>query len=245
MKQWFLYALNIAIHIVICGSSILVPIIMTSLDLLIHALFIHNSSHGPHKRHSSLGTFANSHRLMRWMITMTVSCSSSFSRYSRCSANMMYYSASTSSVWLLKVEEMIDFIYFQESMLAKHKHSRIWLLLLKFDLSLWFPYDWRCNKELFVKRFQLCRNNLRTRQLKKSQGKRDRTFRQYKHYSILSSLLPSIETQIGNLQDEVAEIKSLKAERIWLEPSQKPPGFIKHLIKARGISTLHSCPVSS
>ncbi|KAL4213778.1 hypothetical protein AB4K20DRAFT_1795621, partial [Rhizopus microsporus] len=56
--------------------------------------------------------------------------------------------------------EMIASVYFQKSMLIKHKHSFIRLLLL------------------------------------------------------------SIETQIGNFQDEITEIESLKAERVWLEQIQ-------------------------
>jgi hypothetical protein len=47
-------------------------------------------------------------------------------------------------------------------------------------------------------------------------------------------LFPSIETQIDNLKDEIAEIESLKAGRVWLEQSEKAPGFIKHLNKTRG-----------
>jgi hypothetical protein len=45
--------------------------------------------------------------------------------------------------------------------------------------------------------------------------------RQYKHYIILSLLLPSIETQIDNLQDKITEIESLRAERVWLKQSGK------------------------
>jgi uncharacterized small protein (DUF1192 family) len=52
-------------------------------------------------------------------------------------------------------------------------------------------------------------------------GNRDHILRQYKHYSFLSLLSPSIETKIGNLQDEIAEIESLKAERICLKQSVK------------------------
>ena len=35
MKQWSLYALNIAMHIVICDLFVLVPITLPLLDLLI------------------------------------------------------------------------------------------------------------------------------------------------------------------------------------------------------------------
>jgi hypothetical protein len=70
------------------------------------------------------------------------------------------------------------------------------------------------SKGFFVKRFQFHRDNWRIRQLRKLQDKRDRMLRQYKHYNILSLLFPSIETQIDNLKDEIAEIESLKAGRV-------------------------------
>ncbi|ORE13340.1 hypothetical protein BCV71DRAFT_239352, partial [Rhizopus microsporus] len=51
-------------------------------------------------------------------------------------------------------------------------------------------------KELVVQHFQLRQANWRISQLSKLQDKWDRMLRQYKHYSILSLPLPSIETQI-------------------------------------------------
>lgn len=165
---------------------------------------------------------------------MAVSCSSSFSWYSRCDVNVMYYSASTSSVWLLKeVKWLILFISRNPCSLNTSTVAygfSCWDLTLSLYV---FPYDWRCSKEFSIERFQLRRNNWRTNQLKKLQGKWDCMLRQYKHHNILSSLLPSNEARIGNLQDWIAEIESLKVERIWLEQNQKSPGFIKRLIKTQ------------
>lgn len=47
-----------------------------------------------------------------------ISCLFSFSWYSHCSVSVMYYSASTSNVWSLKVDEIIDSVYFQEFVLT-------------------------------------------------------------------------------------------------------------------------------
>ncbi|KAL4213533.1 hypothetical protein AB4K20DRAFT_1983662 [Rhizopus microsporus] len=76
-----------------------------------------------------------------------------------------------------------------------NRNDGIVLILLFLVFMLCFEFDMLiCNKELFVRCFQLHRDIWRTTQLKKLQGKRGRMLRQCKHYNILSSLLSSIET---------------------------------------------------
>ncbi|KAI9482816.1 MAG: hypothetical protein EXX96DRAFT_460661, partial [Benjaminiella poitrasii] len=66
----------------------------------------------------------------------------------------------------------------------------------------------------------------RRKELKRHQRKRNQILRQYKHFNILSLLLPSIETRIGKLQEEISEIDILKAGKYWREHGEKSPGFL-------------------
>lgn len=99
------------------------------------------------------------------------------------------------------------------------------------DREIW---DWiKVQAKTFIRTFQLQQNNWRKKQLNKLQKKRNRILRTYKHFNILHTVLPTIEQQIGSLQDQISEIECLKAGKFWRENNEKSPGFLKRLIKTR------------
>lgn len=106
---------------------------------------------------------------------------------------------------------------------TQHSHST--------DSACW---DWvKEHIKHFTRSFQLEQNNWRTKQLKRLQQKRNRILRQFKNTNVLSTLLPTIESQIGSLQDQIAEIECLKAGTFWRDHNENSPGFLKKLITTR------------
>ncbi|KAI8372465.1 Endonuclease/exonuclease/phosphatase, partial [Blakeslea trispora] len=67
----------------------------------------------------------------------------------------------------------------------------------------------------YTRSFQLDRLNWQKKSLKRLQSKRNRILRDYKNTAVLSSLLPTVEALIGDLQSEIASIDQLKAGKSW------------------------------
>jgi hypothetical protein len=79
----------------------------------------------------------------------------------------------------------------------------------------------------FTKSFQLDRNSCRQKAIKKLQSKRSRILRNYKNTAILSMLLPQVEALLSSLEEEHAQIESLKAGKLWREKGEKAAGLLK------------------
>ncbi|KAG1468931.1 hypothetical protein G6F56_003553 [Rhizopus delemar] len=86
---------------------------------------------------------------------------------------------------------------------------------------------------IFTKTFQLERKSWRMKQIKKLNKKRNRILRTYTNQGILSELLPIVESQIGSLEEEAAEIESLKAGKLWRESGEKCAGLLKRTATTR------------
>lgn len=71
------------------------------------------------------------------------------------------------------------------------------------------------------------------KQIKKLNKKRNRILRDYSNHGILSHLLPVVERQLSTLEEEAAEIESLKAGLLWQESGEKSPGLLKRLVSGR------------
>jgi hypothetical protein len=76
----------------------------------------------------------------------------------------------------------------------------------------------------------------RQAQLGRLQKKRNRVLRQYKASGVLNHLLPSIELQIGSLQQTIAANNILRAGRHWRENGEISAGFLKRTIASRATS---------
>ncbi|KAG1137584.1 hypothetical protein G6F37_011126 [Rhizopus arrhizus] len=76
----------------------------------------------------------------------------------------------------------------------------------------------------------------RQSQLARLQKKRNRILRQYKVSGVLNHLLPSIELQIGSLQQAIAVNNILRTGRHWREQGEISAGFLKRTIASRATS---------
>ncbi|KAF1804611.1 hypothetical protein FB192DRAFT_1256008, partial [Mucor lusitanicus] len=68
---------------------------------------------------------------------------------------------------------------------------------------------------LFTKHFQLDRTSWLRKAIKQLLSKRNRILRDYKNTAILSTLLPSLEALLHQVQEEYAQIEMLKAGKLW------------------------------
>ncbi|OBZ81155.1 Transposon TX1 uncharacterized protein, partial [Choanephora cucurbitarum] len=85
----------------------------------------------------------------------------------------------------------------------------------------------------YTRSFQLDKLNWQKKTLKRLQAKRNRILRDYKHTTILSSFLPTVEALIGELQLEIAFIDQLKAGKSWREHGEKSAGHLKRAASSR------------
>ncbi|CEP19709.1 hypothetical protein [Parasitella parasitica] len=85
----------------------------------------------------------------------------------------------------------------------------------------------------YSKSFQLDRKSWLSRSIKKLLSKRNRILRDYKNTAILSTLLPSLEALLHQLQEEHAQIEILKAGKLWREQGERSPGLFKRLVSSR------------
>jgi len=88
----------------------------------------------------------------------------------------------------------------------------------------------------------------RRRLLRRLQSKRNKLLRLYKTTQVRNDRLPKIESMIGNLQQELADIQALRSGIKWREHGEKSAGFLKRLTsqrsQQRAIPTLQH-PISS
>ncbi|OBZ82454.1 hypothetical protein A0J61_09495 [Choanephora cucurbitarum] len=87
--------------------------------------------------------------------------------------------------------------------------------------------------KIYTRSFQMDRLNWQRKSLKLPQAKFNRILREYKHTSILSKILPSIEVLIGKLQSEVAYIDQMKSGKHWREQGKNLAGFLKKTASTR------------
>ncbi|OBZ81399.1 hypothetical protein A0J61_10552 [Choanephora cucurbitarum] len=77
------------------------------------------------------------------------------------------------------------------------------------------------------------RTKWREKRLKKLQQQRNHLYREYFNTKLLEALVESVETEIGSLQEEIAQIALLKAGKRLLENNKKSAGCLKRTATTR------------
>ena len=85
----------------------------------------------------------------------------------------------------------------------------------------------------YSKSFQLDHKSWLKKSIKKLLSKCNQILRNYKHTTILSTLLPSLKALLGQLQDEHAQIEILKAGKLWRKNGKRSPKLFKRLSSSR------------
>lgn len=69
----------------------------------------------------------------------------------------------------------------------------------------------------FVRSYQIAENNWRVKELKRLQSKRNKMICQSNNRGLYYQVLGTVNTEIGALQESIAEIQALKAGKQWRE----------------------------